>query len=61
VPAKPLPNHGWLTLAMGMVASLAVGVGGAFTMESLSPTVRGRHDAEQRLALPVLAVIPEDV
>jgi uncharacterized protein involved in exopolysaccharide biosynthesis len=61
VPTKPLPNHSWLTLAMGLMASLAVGVGGAFTLEALSPTIRGRQDGEQRLALPVLAVIPEDV
>ncbi len=60
-PSNPLPNHTWLTLAMGLMASLAVGLGGAFTLEALSPTIRGRQDGEQRLALPVLAVIPEDV
>lgn len=60
VPTKPLPNHVWLTLVMGLMASFAVGLGGAVAIEALSPTVRGRLDAEQRLALPVLAVIPED-
>lgn len=61
VPTRPVPNRRWLTLAMGLLASLAVGIGGAFGVEALSPTVHGQHDGEQRLALPVLGVIPEDV
>lgn len=60
-PSKPVPNRRWLTLAMALLAGLAVGVGGAFGTEALSPTVHGQHDGEQRLALPVLGVIPEDV
>ena len=60
-PTRPLSNHTGLTLAIGLMASFAVGLGGAFALETLSPTVRGRLDGEQRLALPILAVIPEDV
>ena len=60
-PTKPLSNHVGLTLAMGLMASFAVGLGGAFALEAISPTVRVRQDGEQRLALPILAVIPEDV
>jgi uncharacterized protein involved in exopolysaccharide biosynthesis len=59
-PQKPVPNRRWLTLAMGLFTSLAVAIGGAFGLEALSPTVHSEQDAEERLALPVLGVIPED-
>jgi uncharacterized protein involved in exopolysaccharide biosynthesis len=59
-PAKPLPSRRWLTLAMAFLTSLTIGIAGAFGLEALSSTVHGARDGEQRLALPVVAVIPED-
>ncbi len=59
-PELPLPSRRWLTLAMGVLASVAVGVGGAFGLEAFAPTVHGTLDGEERLALPVLGIIPED-
>jgi uncharacterized protein involved in exopolysaccharide biosynthesis len=60
VPRNPEPNRRWLTLAMGMIASLTVGVAGAFGLEALSDTVHDQRDGSERLALPVFAVIPEE-
>jgi capsular polysaccharide biosynthesis protein len=45
---------------MGIIASLTVGVGGAFGLEALSGTVYGQRDGSERLSLPVFAVVPED-
>jgi uncharacterized protein involved in exopolysaccharide biosynthesis len=59
-PNLPVPNRMWLTLAMGIIASLTVGVGGAFGLEALSGTVYGQRDGSERLSLPVFAVVPED-
>jgi uncharacterized protein involved in exopolysaccharide biosynthesis len=60
VPRNPEPSHRWLTLAMGMIASLTVGIAGAFGLEALSDTVHSQRDGSERLALPVFAVIPEE-
>ena len=60
VPAKPVPGRRGLTIALGLLTSLTVGIAGAFGLEAFSATVHGERDGEQRLALPVLAVIPED-
>jgi uncharacterized protein involved in exopolysaccharide biosynthesis len=60
VPSRPLPTRRSFTLALGLLASLAVGIGFAFGMEAVSPTVHAALDAEQRLALPVVGVIPEE-
>ena len=60
VPANPVPGRRLLTIALGLLTSLTVGIAGAFGLEAFSATVHGERDCEQRLALPVLAVIPED-
>ncbi len=59
-PNRPVPSRRSLTLALGLLASLAVGIGCAFGMEAVSPTVHAAQDGEQRLALPVIGVIPEE-
>jgi len=59
-PNLPIPNRTMLTLAMGIIASLTIGVGGAFGLEALSGTVHSQRDGAERLSLPVFAVIPED-
>jgi uncharacterized protein involved in exopolysaccharide biosynthesis len=59
-PNLPIPNRTMLTLALGIIASLTIGVGGAFGLEALSGTVHSQRDGAERLSLPVFAVIPED-
>ena len=60
VPKKPISNQAGLTFAMAFLAALTVGVGGAFGLEAFSGTVHSQRDGEERLALPILTVIPED-
>ena len=59
VPSRPLPGNGALTLAVGLLGALTVGIGGAFGVETLRATIHARRDGEMRLGLPILGVLPE--
>ncbi len=61
VPNRPVPNMRLLIMVAGLMGAVVVGSGGAFGLEFLYTTVHGRRDAEQRLGIPVLGVIPETV
>jgi uncharacterized protein involved in exopolysaccharide biosynthesis len=59
VPARPVKNNMPLSLTMGLVGALVVGIGGAFGLEAMSQTVHGRRDGELQLGIPVLGIIPQ--
>ena len=58
VPLWPDGSGGTMTLLMGLVAGLIMGVGAALGIEYLNPRVRGVEDAEAVTGLPLLGVIP---
>jgi uncharacterized protein involved in exopolysaccharide biosynthesis len=60
VPRKPVKNNKMLTIIMGFMGAILVGVGGAFGLEALYATVHGARDGEARLGLPVLGVVPQE-
>jgi polysaccharide biosynthesis transport protein len=58
VPLWPDGSGSGMTLLMGLVAGLIMGVGAALGIEYLNPRVRGVSDAEAVTGLPLLGVIP---
>lgn len=58
VPRAPIPNNLFRNLLLGFAFGLLVAVGVVFVLEYLDLTVRGADDAERRIELPVLGVIP---
>ncbi|MFW5989581.1 MAG: polysaccharide biosynthesis tyrosine autokinase, partial [Desulfosudaceae bacterium] len=58
VPEYPLNKRPKRTLMLGLVMSLMLGVGLAFFLEYLDNTVKTMEDAEARLGLPVLGMVP---
>ncbi len=58
VPEYPLNKRPKRTLMLGLVMSLMLGVGLAFFLEYLDNTVKTVEDAEARLGLPVLGMVP---
>jgi uncharacterized protein involved in exopolysaccharide biosynthesis len=61
VPKQPIKSNLFLTLAMGLIGAIVVGIGGAFGIETVQTTVHTRRDGELRLGIQVLGVIPERV
>ena len=60
VPRSPSsPNHP-VDIALGLLAGLFLGVGGAFVRDRLDQRLRGAADLERALGAPVLAVVPSD-
>jgi capsular polysaccharide biosynthesis protein len=57
-PRAPIPNGMARDVALGGVFGLLVGAAAAFLLEYLDLTVKSPLEAEQRLELPVLGVIP---
>lgn len=58
VPRSPIPNNLIRNLLLGFAFGLLVAVGVVFLLEYLDLTVKGAEDAERRIELPVLGVIP---
>jgi succinoglycan biosynthesis transport protein ExoP len=60
VPTSPSsPNH-LVNIALGLLAGLFLGVGGAFIRDRLDQRLRGAADLEGILGAPVFAVVPPD-
>ena len=58
VPSNPVPPKTVANVIRGALAGLVVGIGLASLLEYLDVTIKGPADAERRLELSVLAVIP---
>jgi len=58
LPTNPQPTGLPRRLVLGALFGFVVAVGIVFLLEYLDVTIKGAADAEQRLGLPVLAVIP---
>ena len=58
MPAFPSTQGPKRTIVLGLVASLMAGIGLAVLLEYLDNTVKTAEDAEARLAIPVLGMVP---
>jgi polysaccharide biosynthesis transport protein len=57
-PEKPEKPNQVRIMLMGLAVGLALGFGGAFSLELLQPVFRRSEDVEGLLGLPILATIP---
>ena len=57
-PTSPTSPRPGLNLAIGLVAGIAVGVGGAVLRHSLDTTIRTSEDLGRRLSLTILGAVP---
>jgi len=58
LPTRPFRPNRPLVLGLSLLASLAIGVGGAFGLEMLDPTLRGSKEFRSYFDMPVLACLP---
>jgi capsular polysaccharide biosynthesis protein len=58
LPTDPNPTNLLFNLAVGLIIGSLTGVGLVLLLDYLDITVRDAYDAEVRLELPVLGVIP---
>lgn len=58
IPMFPTNQGPKRTILLGLVASLMAGIGLAFFLEYLDNTVKTTEDAEKRLGIPVLGMVP---
>ncbi|RJP84270.1 MAG: polysaccharide biosynthesis tyrosine autokinase [Desulfobacteraceae bacterium] len=58
IPASPITKGPFRTLMIGIFISLAAGIGLAFFLDYMDNTVKTAEDAEARLGLPVLGMVP---
>jgi polysaccharide chain length determinant protein (PEP-CTERM system associated) len=58
LPSRPIKPDRLKLLGLSFLASLAIGIGGAFVLETLDPTLRGARDFRNFFDLPVLASLP---
>lgn len=58
LPYKPLSAMRALKLALGLLAGLALGGGGAFLLEHRNRSIRRREEVETLFQIPLLGVIP---
>jgi hypothetical protein len=47
-----------MILGLALLASLVIGVGGAFGLEMLDPTLRGAREFRNLFDMPILACLP---
>jgi uncharacterized protein involved in exopolysaccharide biosynthesis len=57
-PEKPISPNRFLIVAMGLILSLAAGVGAAMLRDTLDVSVRGVQDIRALLHVPPLAAVP---
>jgi uncharacterized protein involved in exopolysaccharide biosynthesis len=57
-PEKPISPNRFLILAMGVILSLAAGLGAAMLRDNLDVSVRGVQDIRALLSVPPLAAVP---
>jgi polysaccharide biosynthesis transport protein len=58
MPEKPISPNRTLILVLGLLLSVAMGIGAAVMQESVDASVRGPGDIRQLLQVPALASIP---
>jgi polysaccharide chain length determinant protein (PEP-CTERM system associated) len=58
LPNRPFKPNRPRVLALALLASLVIGVGGAFGLEMLDPTLRGSKDFRSFFDIPILACLP---
>jgi hypothetical protein len=58
LPTRPFKPDRPLVLGLALLASIVVGVGGAFGLEMLDPTLRGSRDFKNFFDVPILACLP---
>jgi capsular polysaccharide biosynthesis protein len=58
LPTVPNPTGGTRHAILGLLFGLVVGIGVVFLLEYLDITIKSAADAERRLELPVLGIIP---
>lgn len=57
-PEKPIKPNKTMNIILGAIVGLFLGIGLSFFIEYMDDTVKGRDEAERRLALPVFGVLP---
>jgi polysaccharide biosynthesis transport protein len=60
LPQSPSSPRHPVDVALGLLAGLFLGVGGAFVRDRLDQRLRGASDLERVLGAPVLAIVPTD-
>jgi polysaccharide chain length determinant protein (PEP-CTERM system associated) len=58
LPTRPFKPDRPMVLGLALLASLVVGVGGAFGLEMLEPTLRGSKEFKNFFDTPILACLP---
>jgi succinoglycan biosynthesis transport protein ExoP len=58
VPESPISPNKRLTITLGILIGLTVGIGGAFLLEYADNSLRVEKDVERVLGLPVVGVVP---
>ncbi len=58
LPTRPFKPDRPLVLGLSLLASLAIGVGGAFGLEMLDPTLRGMKEFKSFFDVQILACLP---
>ncbi len=58
LPTRPFKPDRPMVLGLALLASMVVGVGGAFTLEMLDPTLRGSREFKNFFDMPILACLP---
>ena len=58
LPTRPFKPNRPLVLGLALLASLVIGVGGAFAFEMMDPTLRGSKEFRNYFDMPVLACLP---
>ena len=58
LPTRPFKPDRPMVLGLALLASLVVGVGGAFGLEMLEPTLRGSKEFKSFFDTPILACLP---
>ncbi len=59
IPIQPMEGKRRMAVLISMLFGLLGGIGLAYLLELLSPTIDTKKDVEQYLGVPVLAVVPE--